>query len=104
MTWSRRIGWAALLVLIVGLALGYWRWYRPVRYAVDIGAGMLAKQMCSCLFVAGRERADCRADQLPSMDPIQLEILDSPVGVRAFVPALGERRAFYREGLGCTLQ
>ena len=51
----------------------------------------------------GRERADCRADQLPSMDPIQLEILDSPVGVRAFVPALGERRAFYREGLGCTL-
>ena len=41
MTWSRRIGWGALLVLIVGLALGYWRWYRPVRYAVDIGAGML---------------------------------------------------------------
>jgi hypothetical protein len=100
----RRVGGAlAVLVLVAGL-LGYWQWYRPTRYAVGIGTGMLAKQMCSCIFVAGRDEGACRADQMPSMDPIQLEVRDDPKSVFAFIPLLGERLAIYRDGLGCTLQ
>ena len=100
----RRVGLAIAVLIFVAFALGYWQWYRPTRYAVNIGAGMLAKQMCSCIFVARRDVDACRADQMPSMDPIQLEVQDDPPGVRAFVPILGERYASYREGLGCTLR
>ena len=96
------IGIGALAV--VALVAGWWGWYRPTRDAVDIGAAMLAKQMCSCVFVAGREAKDCRADQFESMDPIQLEVLREEERVRAWVPLLGERTAVHREGLGCTLE
>ncbi len=90
-----------LLVLVLAGGLVYQLWYLPTRFAVDIGSGMLAKQMCSCIFVAGRDVEDCRADQFESMDPIQVEVEQR---VRAFVPGFGERFAVYREGFGCTLE
>ncbi len=92
------------VVLVSGLGLGFFRWYLPTRQAVDIGAGMLAKQVCSCIYVAGREVADCRADLFQAMDPIQLEVLRDEGRVRAWIPTLGERTAIHREGLGCTLE
>ena len=64
MSWGRRIALGAVALLLLGAAIGYFSWYRPTRFAVDIGAGMLAKQMCSCVFVAGRDEDACRADQL----------------------------------------
>jgi hypothetical protein len=69
-----------------------------------IGVGMLAKQVCSCLYVARRELDDCRADQFASMDRIQLVVVEDEQRVRALVPAFAERSAIHREGLGCTLQ
>ena len=96
------VGLGALLGL--GLAVVWFTWYRPTRFAVDIGAGMLAKQMCSCLFVAERDESGCRADQLASLDRIQLEVRSQPRSVRAFVPLFGERIAVHRDGLGCTLE
>jgi len=104
MSWRRWIALSAVALLLVGAAIGYFSWYRPTRFAVDIGAGVLAKQMCSCVFVAGREEDACRADQLDSMDPIRVQILSEPTGVRAYLLGLGERTAIYRAGLGCTLQ
>jgi hypothetical protein len=94
----------AAVVLLAGLAFGFVRWYLPTRNAVDIGAGMLAKQVCSCVYVAARDLADCRADQFPSMDPIRVEVLRDEGRVRAWIPALGERTAIHREGLGCVLE
>jgi hypothetical protein len=98
----------ALIVAAAALSLagaaGYVFWVVPTRQAVAIGSGMLSKQMCSCLFVAERSQSECRADQFESMDPIQVEILGDPSGVRAFVPWLGERTATWRSGFGCTLQ
>lgn len=104
MSRGRKVATGVAIVLGVGVAFVCFRWYLPLRGAVDIGAGMLAKQVCSCLFVAEREVADCRADQFPSMDRIRLEVLDGQNRVRAWVPAFGERTAIFREGLGCTLQ
>ena len=114
-----------LLVLILAGGLVYQLWYLPTRFAVDIGSGMLAKQLCSCLFVASRDLEDCRADQFESMDPIRVVVQSGAgqggmkggmkdaeaggaeagePGVRAFVPGFGERFAGYRPGLGCTLE
>lgn len=92
------------LVLALGIGAGSVLWYLPTRRAVDIGAAMLAKQVCTCVYVANREVADCRADESASMDPIQLEVLRDEERVRAWVPALGERSALHREGFGCTLE
>ncbi len=90
--------------LVLGLGFGFFRWYLPTRHAVDIGAAMLAKQVCSCIYLAGRDVADCRADQFETMDPIRLEVLRDEGRVRAWIPTLGERTAIHREGLGCTLE
>jgi hypothetical protein len=95
---------AAGVALAAAVGFGLFGWYLPTRRAVAVGAGMLAKQICSCVYVAKRSVEDCRADQFSSMDPIQLEVRGEEQRVRAFVPALGERSAVHREGLGCTLE
>lgn len=100
----RRILIALAGLLGLAIIVGYVRWFVPTQQAVEIGAGMLSKQVCSCLFVAGRSVEDCRADQYESMDRIKLEVLQDPPAVRAFVPLLGERIAVWRDGFGCTLQ
>jgi hypothetical protein len=92
------------VVLAAAIGAGLFGWYLPTRRAVAIGAGMLAKQICSCIYVAARSLEDCRADQFSSMDPIEVEVLRDEERVRAFIPALGERSAVHREGLGCTLE
>jgi len=92
------------VAIVLALAVGFFSWYLPTRQAVSIGAAMLAKQVCSCVYVADREIADCRADQFESMDPIQVEVLRDEERVRAWIPLLGERTAVHREGLGCTLE
>ncbi len=104
MTRRRKIAIGAAIVLAACLVFGFVRWYLPLRQAVDIGAAMLAKQICSCVFVADREVADCRADQFSDMDPIRVEVRSDENRVRAWIPALGDRTAIHREGFGCTLE
>lgn len=98
----QRIFLVGSVVLLLTGGIGYFGWVEPTRHAVEIGAAMLAKQMCSCLHVAGRSREDCRADQLETMDPIQLEL--EGARVRAFIPLLAERVAVHRPGFGCSLE
>ncbi len=100
----RRVLIALAAMAVLAAVVGYARWFVPTQRAVGIGTGMLAKQLCSCVFVSGRSLEDCRADQFESMDPIQVEVLSEPEGVRAFVALFGERIATWRDGLGCTLQ
>jgi len=100
----KRMLLSVAVVLVVAGGLFYWKWWLPTRDAVAVGAGMLAKTMCSCLYVAGRPQDECRADQMSAMDAIQVEIDPASKRVRAFVPGLGERSAVYTEDLGCALQ
>ena len=91
-------GAVGLAVAAAGAAL----WFLPpLRAGVRVGEGYLAKQVCSCMFVAGREFAACRADVPASMDPLSAEPLAD--GVRAWLLGFGERRARYAPERGCTL-
>lgn len=88
---------AVFWVLLVGGAL----LYECARDRSTIGAGYVAKELCSCIFVAGRSLASCRPDIPTSMDRVEVELgVDR---VRAFVPYLEQRIARYEPPYGCTL-
>ena len=104
MTRRRAVLGGVGVLAAAALGWGVWGWYLPTRAAVDIGAGLLAKQICSCVFVAERSVEDCRADQFEMMDAIRVEVRHDAGRVRAWLPALGTRTALYRDGLGCVLE
>jgi hypothetical protein len=86
------------LVLVVGAAVVV----GPRVYRLStIGAGYIAKQMCSCIFVGERERDSCRQDMPPDMFRVKAEVIDG--GVRAWVTGIVERTARHTPGTGCTL-
>ncbi len=98
-------GWigAALVLLMVGAGAVY---LPRLRQAAAVGAGFVAKQMCSCVYVAGRSFESCRPDMMEEMARIRSEALSGgeEIGVRAWLPLLAERRARFHEDFGCTLQ
>ena len=94
----RRIAVAACLLLLGGALFAYQR----ARGMASVGAGYAAKELCSCVFVAGRSLASCRPDLPESMERVQVELL--PDGVRAFVTGLAERVARNEPDFGCTLR
>lgn len=91
------IGVAALVMVIAAAVILGPRIYR----LSNIGAGYIAKQMCSCIFVAERDFDSCRQDMPPDMFRVKAEILDR--GVKAWVSGIVERTARYTPGTGCTL-
>lgn len=86
-----------LWVLLIAGALGF-QWLRDQS---DVGAGYVAKELCSCVFVAERDLASCRPDLPPEMEAIEAEL--GADRVRAFVPALAERIARFEPPFGCVL-
>ena len=87
------------LIVLAGLLWGP----RAVGMA-QVGVGYVAKQVCSCVYVAGREVDSCRSDLLPSMDPIDVRVLGDREGVRAsLLMGAVERTALHHAGSGCTL-
>ena len=95
-------------VALVLLAVGGTAWLLPdLKRMAAVGAGFVARQGCSCVFVAGRGLEACRADMLPEMERIRAELVDGPdgPGLRAWVPLLADRTALFRDlQSGCTLQ
>jgi hypothetical protein len=94
--------WVAIGVcwVIAIAALLAYEWLAP---RASVGAGYVAKELCSCIFVAERDLASCRLDVPESMDRVEAELLEDGPGVRAKVPLLAERVARYAPGEGCTL-
>ncbi|MFC4308128.1 hypothetical protein ACFPN2_03450 [Steroidobacter flavus] len=89
---------ASMLVLLVGI--GVWS-ARDTFATARIGTTYVAKQTCSCLFVAGRPLDSCRTD----FDPEALRPLDVVIGGSAVtVSALGgliSSRAQFEKEYGC---
>ena len=79
-----------------------------VRYAwraFPIISGYGAKNLCSCVFVAGREPQSVIAQELGKF-PLNLanfDINDQDSVVTASVWGLADKKAIYRRGTGCTL-
>ena len=102
---ARMLKWSALalgLAFIITAAI----YVPPFRAMAGTGAGFVAKQMCSCIYVSERSYDSCRPDMMEVMDDIQAVVVSeaSLLGVRASVPILRvQRLATYEEGFGCTL-
>jgi hypothetical protein len=95
----RRIGVGAGLLVIAGLVIAYVS-LRP--YGVT-GTTYLAKQFCSCLFVAGRSEASCRDDFQPDISSFTVSIDRARSRVGAGL-ALFSSTSRYRPGLGCSIE
>ena len=96
------VGFVVWLLLVAVLAIALPR----LQEASAIGAGYVAKEVCSCMALGGRDYAACRAD-LPTQlhfDRVKSEALPNGAGVRAWVPYLAERTALAAPGRGCTIQ
>ena len=88
---------ALFWVLLVAGAL----FFERARDLSSIGAGYVAKQLCSCVFVGGRSLDSCRPDIPVTMERVQAEL--GTDRVRAFVPYLEERIARHEPPYGCVL-
>ncbi|WP_153067225.1 hypothetical protein [Steroidobacter cummioxidans] len=89
---------AAVIVLLVGIGV----WSAKDTFATArIGTAYVAKQTCSCLFVAGRPLDSCSTD----FEPEALRSVDVVTGNGAVtVSALGgliSSRAQFENGFGC---
>jgi hypothetical protein len=75
--------------------------YEYIRDRSTLGAGYVAKELCSCVFVGGRSLASCRPDIPETMDRVEAEL--GADRVRAFVPYFAERIARHEPPFGCVL-
>lgn len=96
---KRKWQWLALLLVLL-VCFGVWS-ARDTLATARIGATYVAKQTCSCLFVAGRSLDSCNTD----FDPESLRSLDVVTGSGAVtVSALAgliSSRAEFEKGFGC---
>lgn len=92
--------WRAIALFWVVLVVGALVW-EHLRSRSTIGAGYVAKEVCSCVFVGGRSIDSCRADVPADMERVQVEL--GADRVRAFVPAFAERIARHEPPFGCVL-
>lgn len=96
---------AGLVALLVAAGLG-WTYSRIEPYA-RIGSTYIAKQMCSCLYVAGRSQGSCRAEFQPDINRFTVVADASHLPARArvttSVAVLFHGEATYAQGYGCTI-
>jgi hypothetical protein len=89
---------AAVLVVIVGGAMYAGR---DTWASAKIGTVYVAKQTCSCLFVAGRPMDSCRTDYDPAaIKPLTVQPSRNAVEVSALA-GLVSARAEFEPGFGC---
>ncbi len=89
---------AGVLVAIVGVALYAGR---DTWATANLGTVYVAKQTCSCLFVARRRMDSCRTDYDPAaIKPLTVEATDNSVKVSALA-GLVSAQAEFEPGFGC---
>ena len=88
-----------VILIVAGLAFGGYKLYRQGR----VGTGFVAKGLCSALFLSGRD-----PDQVRQLDLIKGKLISATIDrkkktVTCSLGGMLERRAIYRQNLGCTL-
>jgi hypothetical protein len=94
------VGFSVWLVLVAGAALYVW-----LGEQNEVGGGFVAKEVCSCVHVGGRDFAACRGDlqQLAGLDWVEAAPLAAGDGVSAGLPGFPPRVARATPDGGCTL-
>jgi hypothetical protein len=92
-----------LLVLLALLGIAGLLGWRRIHFQAEVGAGYVARELCGCVFLAGRSLASCLPDLPPEMEPVRAELLEGEPGVYARVPLFAWRTARYEPKTGCTL-
>ena len=92
------IGGVVAVLLVAGAVAAY----LLVRPYAQIGGTYIAKQVCSCVFVAGRSDASCHAEFEPDIDKFQVRINHHRRTVRTRL-LIFSAAATYAEGYGCTV-
>ena len=102
---SRNWRLAGLVLLLVLIGAGVWGFGKVAPYG-RIGSTYIAKQYCSCLFVAGRSDTSCRAEFQPDISKFSVKADRSGLPASAKVTArllLFSGEATYADGYGCTV-
>jgi hypothetical protein len=97
--------WVIFAVLLAVLAAGAYAWKTFTPYP-RIGSVYIAKQYCSCLFVAGRSEASCRAEFKPNIDTFKVKVDRSDLPRTGSVEAsllIFSAKATYDSRYGCTV-
>jgi len=93
-----------LFVLLAGIISYY---YPAVSHTINIATGFSAKNICSGYFISGFSADDIAKEALVPIDDafnhVSFEIDEQNKSVTTGVSGLFERKAIYRDGLGCTL-
>ena len=92
------IGGGLVVLLLAGAVIAY----LLVRPYAQIGGSYLAKQVCSCVFVAGRSDASCHSEFEPDIDKFKVKISHRRHTVRARL-LIFSGAASYAEAYGCTV-
>jgi hypothetical protein len=91
------IGVGVVIVIVAGAMYAG----RDTWASARIGTVYVAKQTCSCLFVAGRTMDSCRTDYDPAaLKPLTVDATDKGVKVSA-LGGLVSARAEFEQGFGC---
>jgi hypothetical protein len=96
-SFSTIVGVVLLVLFIVALAVGY----QARKYGV-IAAGFVARQMCSCLYVQGRDEDACKADIGPQVKGAQIVYMEERVIVN--YSGLNSAESRLKPGYGCSVQ
>ncbi|WP_240006780.1 hypothetical protein [Pseudaquidulcibacter saccharophilus] len=94
------IGILLLVVAIVGAVMFYY----AKKYA-EIGAGLMAKQMCSCLYVQNRDENQCLAEMNVTLGKHYKSVKLVYMSETVFASASGMSvaRAALTPGYGCSV-
>ena len=87
-------------VLVVLIGIGVWS-SRDTVATARVGTVYVAKQTCSCLFVAGRPLDSCHTDfDAEAVRPLDVSVSQNSVTVSALGGLISARAQFDR-GYGC---
>ena len=89
------------IVVVLAIVGGTLFFGRDTWATAKIGTVYVAKQTCSCLFVAGRPLDSCRTDYDPAaIKPLTVEKLESGVKVTA-LGGIVSAQSDFEPGFGC---
>ena len=100
--WIKRTLLVLGVVILLLLAFGGYRLYWFLK-TWPIGAGLAAKTLCSSVFLSGRTPEDVLQEELADMAAFVQTDVDYERKQVAVSLGPVQRRAIYREGLGCTM-